>query len=81
MLRLPVLGAEIGEGLRGVLREPTALAFSVLMPVGFHALFTSVVGMHRPVAGLPYAARLSAHGRGAARPRWSRRVGPVYPVR
>jgi ABC-2 type transport system permease protein len=56
VLRLQVLGTEVGEGLRAILREPTALFFSVLMPVGFYALFTSVFGMQQPGAGLPYAA-------------------------
>lgn len=52
-----ILGAEVGEGLRAVLREPTALFFSVLMPVGFYALFTSIFGGGAdPGTGLSYAA-------------------------
>ncbi|MHA6783937.1 ABC transporter permease [Pseudonocardia saturnea] len=54
--RLRVLGVEVGEGLRAILREPTALVFSVLMPVGFYALFTSIFGTQQPADGLPYAA-------------------------
>ncbi|WP_240157372.1 ABC transporter permease [Pseudonocardia broussonetiae] len=53
---LPVLRSEIGEGLRAILREPTALVFSVLMPVGFYALFTSVFGGQQTSDGLPFAA-------------------------
>lgn len=52
----PVLRVEIGEGLRAILREPTALFFSVLMPVGFYALFTSIFGREQAVGELPYAA-------------------------
>lgn len=52
-----ILGVEVGEGLRAILREPTALFFSVLMPVGFYALFTSIFGGGAdPATGLPYAA-------------------------
>jgi ABC-2 type transport system permease protein len=52
-----VLRVEVGEGLRAILREPTALFFSVLMPVGFYTLFTSIFGAQQPPgAGLPYAA-------------------------
>lgn len=53
---VPVLRVEIGEGLRAILREPTALFFSVLMPVGFYALFTSIFGREQAVGELPYAA-------------------------
>ncbi len=53
----PVLRVEVGEGLRAILREPAALVFSVLMPVGFYALFTSVFGRAADTgAGVPYAA-------------------------
>lgn len=52
-----VLRVEVGEGLRAILREPTALLFSVLMPVGFYALFTSIFGGGTAEGGgLPYAA-------------------------
>lgn len=52
-----VLRVEVGEGLRAILREPAALFFSVLMPVGFYALFTSIFGRGQdPGAGLPFAA-------------------------
>lgn len=39
-----VLHAEITDELRGILREPTALFFSVVMPVAFFALFVSIFG-------------------------------------
>ncbi len=39
---LRILCVEVSEGLRAILREPTALFFSVLMPVGFFALFASL---------------------------------------
>ncbi|MGH8776494.1 MAG: hypothetical protein ACRDWI_15460 [Jiangellaceae bacterium] len=34
-----VLGIELLDELRGVLRDPATLFFSVAMPVGFYALF------------------------------------------
>jgi len=37
-----ILRYEIRDELLGILREPTALFFSVLMPVGFFALFTAM---------------------------------------
>jgi ABC-2 type transport system permease protein len=55
-----VLGAEIGEGLRGILREPTALFFSVLMPVMLFALFASLFGAAPTPDGIPTAARMLA---------------------
>lgn len=39
-----LLGSEVADELRGILREPTALMFSILMPVGFFALFVSMFG-------------------------------------
>jgi ABC-2 type transport system permease protein len=52
-----VLRVEVGEGLRAILREPAALFFSVLMPVAFYALFTTIFGRGQdPDAGLPFAA-------------------------
>lgn len=56
-----VLGSEVGEGLRAVRREPAALFFSVLMPVGFFALFSSILGGARTGPdGLSYAASMLA---------------------
>ena len=39
-----VLHAEVADELRGIVREPTALFFSVVMPVAFFALFVSIFG-------------------------------------
>lgn len=39
-----VLKAEVADELRGIVREPTALFFSVVMPVAFFALFVSMYG-------------------------------------
>jgi ABC-2 type transport system permease protein len=55
-----VLGVEVAEGLRAILREPTALFFSVLMPVLFFALFASMFGGYTSPSGLPSAATMLA---------------------
>ncbi|WP_277682182.1 ABC transporter permease [Saccharomonospora azurea] len=39
-----LLGVELLDELRAIVREPVALFFSVLMPVGFFALFVSMFG-------------------------------------
>lgn len=39
-----LLGVELVDELRGIIREPTALFFSILMPVGFFTLFVSIFG-------------------------------------
>lgn len=39
-----LLGVEVLDELRGIVREPAALFFSILMPVGFFALFVSIFG-------------------------------------
>jgi ABC-2 type transport system permease protein len=57
---LRVLGVEVAEGLRATLREPTALFFSVLMPVGLFALFASLFGGQTAPSGLPVAATMLA---------------------
>lgn len=41
---LRLLGAELQDEFRGVRRDPTAWFFSVAMPVGFYALFSSLFG-------------------------------------
>jgi DNA-binding CsgD family transcriptional regulator len=41
-----VFAVEITDELRGIVREPTALFFSILMPVAFFALFVSIFGGH-----------------------------------
>jgi ABC-2 type transport system permease protein len=55
-----VLGVEVAEGLRAILREPTALFFSVLFPVGMFALFASLFGDQPGPSGIPYAATMVA---------------------
>jgi len=42
---------ELTDELRGIVREPTALLFSVLMPVGFFTLFVGIFG-HYTTGGL-----------------------------
>ncbi|MER5390072.1 ABC transporter permease [Saccharopolyspora sp. NPDC002686] len=39
-----ILAAEIADELRGILREPSALFFSIVMPVVFFALFAFLYG-------------------------------------
>ncbi|SFA74395.1 ABC-2 type transport system permease protein [Amycolatopsis marina] len=39
-----IFGVEVADELRGIFREPTALFFSILMPVGFFVLFVSLFG-------------------------------------
>lgn len=39
-----VFGVELTDELRGIVREPAALFFSIVMPVGFFALFVSLFG-------------------------------------
>ncbi|HEX6344456.1 ABC transporter permease [Umezawaea sp.] len=39
-----VFAVELADDLRGVVREPAALFFSIVMPVGFFVLFVSVFG-------------------------------------
>lgn len=42
-----VLGVELLDELRAILRDPAALFFSVAMPVGFYALFSAMFGAER----------------------------------
>ena len=58
---LRVLRVEVSEGLRAILREPTALVCSVLMPVAFFALFASLFGNQAGPDGVQsYAAIMLA---------------------
>jgi ABC-2 type transport system permease protein len=57
---LRVLGVEVGEGLRAIVREPVALFFSVLMPVAFYALFAGIFGNIVTPGGVPVAASMVA---------------------
>ncbi len=45
-----VLGIEVRDEMRGIYREPTALFFSIIMPVMFFALFASIFGGELPDA-------------------------------
>jgi ABC-2 type transport system permease protein len=57
---LRVLGVEVGEGLRAIVREPVALFFSVLMPVAFYAVFAGIFGGFTSPDGTPVAATMVA---------------------
>jgi ABC-2 type transport system permease protein len=57
---LRVLGVEVGEGLRAIVREPVALFFSVLMPVLFYVLFAGLFGSYTTPEGIPVAASMVA---------------------
>ncbi|CAN5857452.1 ABC transporter permease [soil metagenome] len=54
-----VFGVEVLDELRGIMREPTALFFSVVMPVGFFALFVSIFGQQSP-GGMSGGTRMLA---------------------
>jgi ABC-2 type transport system permease protein len=58
VLDLRVLQVEVAEGLRAIVREPTALFFSVLFPVMFFALFASLFGDQPSPSGIPTAAAM-----------------------
>lgn len=51
--------AEVGDELKGILREPAALFFAVLMPVLFFALFVGVFG-REDADGLPVGTTMLA---------------------
>jgi ABC-2 type transport system permease protein len=55
-----VLGVEVAEGLRAIVREPAALFFSVLMPVLFFAVFAGIFGRYSTPEGIPVAATMIA---------------------
>ena len=56
-----VLRVEVRDELLVILREPTALFFSVLMPVLFFALFVALFGGQRPAGGgLPVGTTMLA---------------------
>jgi len=43
-----IFAVELADELRGIVREPTALFFSIIMPVGFFTLFASIFGGGNP---------------------------------
>jgi ABC-2 type transport system permease protein len=57
-----ILGVEIADELRAIVREPTALFFSILMPVGFFALFVSAFGGERAGPVPARTAMLATYG-------------------
>lgn len=56
---LRVLRVEVLDELRGILREPSALFFSIAMPVAFFALFVSWIG-DEVTGGVPVATSMLA---------------------
>ncbi len=58
-LPVRVLGIELLDELRGVVRDPATMFFSVAMPVGFYALFVTMFGSGQ-VDGLPAATSILA---------------------
>lgn len=59
-MRARILGVEVADELRGIVREPTALFFSVLMPVAFFLLFVSMFG-DQSAGGVSEATRMVAN--------------------
>lgn len=62
---LRVFGVELRDELRGVLREPTALFFGVVMPVGIFVLFNLLYGSQASQgisAGTAMVATFGAYG-------------------
>lgn len=57
-----VFGVEVLDELRGIWREPTALFFSIVMPVAFFALFVSLFGNQPGGGTAPGAAMLATFG-------------------
>lgn len=58
-VRARMFGTEVADELRGIVREPTALFFSIVMPVAFFALFVSLFGT-APSTGAPTGTRMLA---------------------
>lgn len=54
-----ILASEVLDEMRGIVREPAALFFAVLMPVAFSVLFSSIFGS-RPVGDLSGATHMLA---------------------
>lgn len=60
-----VFGVELLDELRSIMREPTALLFSIAMPVGFFVLFVSLYGNETQggmLAGTTLLATFGAFG-------------------
>ncbi|WP_263108241.1 ABC transporter permease [Kitasatospora sp. DSM 101779] len=54
-----VFGVELRDELRAIVREPTSLFFSILMPVGFFVLFNLLYG-HKVTGGVPAGTAMVA---------------------
>ncbi|MFI9380338.1 ABC transporter permease [Kutzneria sp. NPDC052558] len=54
-----VFGVEVADELKGIVREPAALFFSIMMPVGFFALFVSLFGS-QPAGAVPAGTAMVA---------------------
>ena len=55
-----VLQVEIRDEFRAIYREPMALIFSVLLPVAFYGLFTTMFGSDAASGGLPIGTTMLA---------------------
>ena len=55
-----ILAVELRDELYAFVREPAALFFSVLMPVGFFALFAGLYGGEATAAGIPAGTTMLA---------------------
>jgi ABC-2 type transport system permease protein len=60
--RLAVFLVELRDEVRAIVREPTALVFSVLMPVGFFVLFNALFGQVSGDAGTVMVATYGGYG-------------------
>lgn len=57
-----IFGVEVLDELRSILREPTALLFSIAMPVGFFVLFVTLYGSETQGGILAGTAMLATFG-------------------
>jgi ABC-2 type transport system permease protein len=55
-----VLASEVLEQLRAIVREPAALLFSIVLPVGMFVLFVNMWGDQGGAAGLPVGTTMLA---------------------
>ncbi|WP_216211277.1 ABC transporter permease [Amycolatopsis aidingensis] len=55
-----IFRVEAADELRAIVREPTALFFSILMPVAFFALFVSIFGDQPTGGNIPSGTRMVA---------------------
>ena len=74
-----VVWVELRDELLGVVREPTALFFSLLMPVLFFAMFVGLFGTEQASSSDVHVGTVRDPSRGAACP--PRRSWPRSPTR